>query len=148
MEYRGLGRKIAYFALAVLLGYGVQALMRELRDQDAQTDDLSTTLFRVSSELNQNLPMRLDQYTELMNTVGFGSTLTYNVRLVDVVRGDVSPAELVSLLRNEVQPNTVSYVCSTPETLEVLDAGVTLEYVYHYHDMEHIDSLEVRKRDC
>ena len=119
-----------------------------LSRSESSEQRIHTALTRVASIVNANLPMRVDEETELMNVGVFGDTLAYNYRLVNV---DIPTADLgdaAQAIVAALRPGVVRQACSTPETHELLSEGVTMRYAYHDETREYITALDVTQLDC
>jgi hypothetical protein len=102
-------------------------------------------LSQVAARVNQTLPKRIDEETELVSTAGLESTFVYNYRLVHLTASEVDVERLRESLRRQV----ASGACTRPEMREqFLDRGVRLRFVYNDKDGAQVVSFDLTAADC
>ena len=82
--------------------------------------------------------MRIDEMTTLMRIEGKGTTLRYLYEL----SADIDTLSTV-LRRRVIQHN-----CTYEALLPVIDAGATIEHVYHREDGSEIGTVKVSRELC
>jgi hypothetical protein len=126
-------------ALGVILGYaGIQLLRQRAASLDQQ-------IAAAADRINRQLPIAIDQNTELVAVGGLAGTLQYNYRLVRVSESDADTAALLAILRPKVR----NHACSAPELRKTfLDRGVTVRFAYADKDLHRLFSIDVSVLDC
>ncbi len=118
----------------------VRSLFRHEPDPRSQA-----FLGKVASELNRNLPMAVDQETELVNVLGLEATIVYNYRLINISSSELDAGQLVQ----QLQPTATNAACTTPETRDsFLKKGITMRYTYSDMNRVHLASFDVTSRSC
>jgi hypothetical protein len=98
-----------------------------------------------SAGLNRQLPVKLDEKTELMITEAAPGIFIYKYRLIEIDAARVDHEHFAT----GAKPVLVRNVCSRPETRdEFLKNGVTLRYSYFDKDQKHIATVDVTPVDC
>jgi hypothetical protein len=145
---RGLGAKyllsgaISLGAVAIYVG-GVTALQLLIL---WSTDPASKkALDMVAEASNRELPIMVDEQTELFELQGLEGVLVYRSRLTQVAPGQISAEELTQSLRQWVTGNA----CRDEESRSrFLDQGVTLRYAYTDAEGGAIGHFDVAHDDC
>jgi hypothetical protein len=126
----------AYFVLAVAIQY----LIDMNRDKASQE-----YLMEVAEITNKDLPVTVDDQTELVKLDGLEGVLVYYYRLPNIIQGQLSENYLIEQLR----PIIINQTCTTPDTREdFLENGVTLRYIYNAKDSSEIAQFDVKISDC
>jgi hypothetical protein len=98
-----------------------------------------------SAGLNRQLPVKLDEKTELIITEAAPKLFTYKYRIVDVAAERVNHENFAAAAK----PVLIQNACGRAETRdEFLKNGVTLRYSYFDKDQKHIATLDVTPADC
>jgi hypothetical protein len=98
----------------------------------------------VAEAVNRTLPRRLDDETELVETIGLDRVLVYRYRLVKRSFDEMDPARLYQGLR----PGLVSQACTSSTRETILDRGVTVRHSYGDKDGREIVAIEILAADC
>ena len=102
-------------------------------------------LDQVAQATNAQLPMVIDEHTELVRVEGLKGVLVYHYRLTQVSSGQVSGETLVQRLRAAVSANA----CADSESRErFLGNGVVLRYAYSDAENNSIGHFDVSAEDC
>ena len=102
-------------------------------------------LGKIAAEINQSVPVMIDQETELMPAVGASGMLIYNYRLVSYSVAQLDRNKFATNARQRIAQS----VCSRPETRDdFLKKGVTLRYSYFDKDKQPIATVDVTPSDC
>lgn len=123
-----------------LIWWSVPALLRMNEDPRSQAH-----LSRIAAELNQSVPVMIDQETELMPVQGAEGILIYNYRLVNYSAARINREKFAA----GAKPRLRQTACSTAETRDdFLKKGVTLRYSYYDKDKQPIATIDVTPADC
>ncbi len=126
----------AYFVLAVAIQY----LIDMNRDKSSQE-----YLMEVAEITNKDLPVMVDDQTELVKVEGLEGVLVYYYRLPNITPGQLSETYLIEQLR----PDVTNQSCTIPDTRErFLENGVTLRYIYSDKYSSEIAQFDVKISDC
>jgi len=126
----------AYLVLAVAVQYFVDMN----RDKSSQE-----YLVEVAEVTNKDLPVLVDDQTELVKLDGIEGILAYYYRLINVTPGELSEAYLIEQLR----PVVINNNCTTPGAREnFLENGVTLRHIYNDKYSSEIAQFDVKLSDC
>ena len=94
---------------------------------------------------NEELPIQIDDQTELVKLEGLEGVLVYHYRLPEVLPGQIAGETLVE----RIGPTVLAKVCADPESREqFLEKGVTLRYVYSDSLSGKIAEFDVAASDC
>ena len=133
-------------AVIVVLVFLYGGIGREIGDsffeQPGEDPTSLAVLTRVASEINKNMPMMVDQLTELMNVTVLPGIIVYNYKL-NVTTYDEAPADIL-----ELRPDVLRQACSQPDTSDFLKTGVTMRYSYLDENRTFINSFDVTPDDC
>jgi len=103
------------------------------------------SLNRIAAEINQSVPVMIDEETELMPTSAGHAMLIYNYRLVKHSATQLDHEKFAAGAKQKVTQGA----CSRPETRDgFLKEGVTLRYSYFDKDKRHIATVDVTPADC
>lgn len=118
----------------------IQYIINSNRDVTSQE-----YLMEVAEITNKDLPMMIDEQTELVKLEGIEGILVYHYRLPTIKPDQITSAYLIEQLRPSVTNNT----CSITDTREnFLDKGVTLRYIYKDLNNGEIAQFDVAVSDC
>lgn len=102
-------------------------------------------LKEVAEVTNKDLPMMIDEQTELVKLEGLEGILVYHYRLPTIQPGQLTSAYLIKQLRPSVTDNT----CAIPETRDnFINKGVTLRYLYKDLNNGEIAQFDIAESDC
>ena len=102
-------------------------------------------LNRIAAEINQSVPVMIDEETELLPTTVGHAMLIYNYRLVKHSATQLDHQKFADGAKQKVTQGA----CSRPETRDgFLKEGVTLRYSYFDKDKQHIATVDVTPADC
>jgi len=132
---------LTYFLANYFFGGDINKAVTELF-----TNDLSSkiNIQKVCSELNLNLPMMLDAETEIYTTIGFDNKIQYHYRLVNFLVSEVDTNSFMPVIRQNIRNSS----CSAKESRKLLDAGITMEYVYHDKNKIEVSRYTLKEVDC
>ena len=102
-------------------------------------------LSEIADYLNQTLPLRLDDNTELTSTSAAGNRLIYTGRMVGVTAGESDASRFSSRFFKD---SFARIICPTPQVLYVLERGIELEYVLVDRHNDHLTTVEVTSQVC
>ena len=89
----------------------------------------------------------VDQYTELVNTMALPNlTLLYRYRLQ--TEDGYEKRELVRYIKSDLKKAGARMNCTSPDTKQMLDAGITMRYDYHDVNMTFVASISMSEVDC
>ena len=115
----------------------------------AGVDDLTTNSkiasmqVKFAEEINKQLPMQIDEATVLQSVTVLGTTLIYNYRL----HYDAAAIDKEYFL-SEMQTSLSNGVCSTPEMVQVLEAGGKYLYSYLSQDNFNLGKVTFDASSC
>lgn len=139
------------FALSGLISLGAVALFFAgaiaLQLVISWNTDISSkqALLEVARATNKDLPLMVDDQTELFKLDALEGVLVYHYRLAKVPPGQISAEVIVEQLRPTVTSNT----CAAKETRDrFLENGVVLRYVYNDSMNGKIGEFDVVAADC
>ncbi len=126
----------AYFVLAVAIQY----LIDMNRDKSSKE-----YLMEVAEITNKELPVMVDDQTELVKLDGLEGVLVYYYRLPNITQGQLSETYLIEQLR----PIVINSNCTAPEVREnFLENGVTVRHIYNDKGSSEIAQFDVKMSDC
>ncbi|MEL7082860.1 MAG: hypothetical protein AAGM36_00020 [Cyanobacteria bacterium J06597_1] len=102
-------------------------------------------LTTISDELNQTLPLQLDQHTELISTSVSGNRLSYQGRMLELVVSDLDANQFNSRFFKD---SFARIICPNPQILYVLDRGIELEYVLVDRNNQPLVTVEITPQTC
>ncbi|MEM8717478.1 MAG: hypothetical protein AAGE92_17190 [Cyanobacteria bacterium P01_G01_bin.4] len=102
-------------------------------------------LTTISDELNQALPLQLDQHTELISTSVSGNRLSYQGRMLELVVSDLDANQFNSRFFKD---SFARIICPNPQILYVLDRGIELEYVLVDRNNQPLVTVEITPQTC
>ena len=102
-------------------------------------------LTAISEELNQTLPLKLDQHTELVSTSVSGNRLSYQGRMLEFALTDLDANQFNTRFFKD---SFARIICPNPEILYVLDRGIELEYVLVDRNNQPLVTVEVTPQTC
>jgi hypothetical protein len=104
-------------------------------------------LVKASSDMNAKLPIMVDKYTRMDNTLaGPGKLLTYKYTLVQTVATDLDKAKLEEL-RKSMKSTIVQTYKTSPAMKVFRDADVKLKYQYYDKKGAFVTDIEVNPTD-
>jgi hypothetical protein len=113
----------------------------------ASSPDISPDLDKEIEEIvamiksTVELPMAIDNYTTWMDITAEPNAIHY------FYQANVSLQE-IGLTEELLNSSLISQGCTTPETLELLRAGVTMNYTYTFNQPEDILTTSFDLSDC
>src|SRR5258705_167952 len=126
-------------AFGAFLVYGVIQLYEH------RIASLDQQMAVAANRINRQLPMRIDQSTELVAVGGLAGTLQYNYRLVAISASDADTGALLGILRPKVR----NQACTAPELRKTfIDKGITVRFTYADKELHRLFSIDVSSRDC
>jgi len=145
---RGVGAKYALsgiVSLGAVAGFFASATAFQLLiawNTDPASKTALTEIARVS---NKELPIMIDDQTELVKLEGLEGVLVYHYRLTEVMPGQISSETLVQRLSPMISANT----CADPESRErFLENGIDIRHVYSDSQNGMIGEFDVSASDC
>lgn len=131
-----LGAVAAFFAgaiaLQVLISYNTDPSSKKALDEVARAS-------------NKDLPMMIDDQTELVKLEGLEGVLVYHYRLTAISPGQISGETLVQRLRPTISANA----CAHEDTRKrFLENGVAIRYAYSDARGGAIGDFDVSANDC
>ncbi|MGH9895757.1 MAG: hypothetical protein ACREA0_27990, partial [bacterium] len=145
---RGLGAKYVLsgaLSLGAVAAFLASAIALQFMISWNTDPSSKKTLDAVARAPNRELPVMIDDQTELIELEGLEGVLVYRYRLTKILPGQISGDALVQQLRPAVSVNT----CSDDESRKrFLDNGVTLRYVYTDAHRGAIAQFDVSADDC
>lgn len=104
----------------VLTSYGVQQLFFK--------KDMEKELKKVVLEVNKNVPMAVDEYTQLDSASSIGkANLTYYFSLFDLDKSEVN----LDTVNKYLRPSIIENVKNNPDVKILRDNNITLDYLYY-----------------
>lgn len=104
-------------------------------------------LVKASSDINKKLPMMVDKYTRMDNTLaGPGKLLTYKYTLVETVATDLDKAKLEEI-RKSLKGTIIQTYKTSPAMKVFRDADVKLKYQYYDKKGAFVTDIEVNPTD-
>lgn len=91
-------------------------------------------------ELNKQLPMMMDDGTELFKASANRKSITYNYKVIDYFAYEVDSIEFYKIMYPEV--------CEHEKMNSLIEAGGNVIYTYHGKNMATIAELTFDKDDC
>jgi hypothetical protein len=129
-------------AVVVFLAGATALQLLILRNMDPSSKEALDAVARAS---NRELPMTIDDQTELVELEALEGVLVYRFRLTKILPGQISGETLVQQLR----PVVAVSACGNGESRKrFLDNGVTLRYVYTDAHRGAIAQFDVSSEDC
>jgi len=105
--------------------------------------ELNEILVQTSNENNKDLPMIIDEITQLTTTTVEGNDLVYIYKLI----GEHEPISQQTL-ESSFRKDFTDELCLNQETRTLLDIGVGFVYRYFGNDNKLIGEILVKKSDC
>ena len=102
-------------------------------------------LTTISDQLNQTLPLQLDQHTELVSTSVSGNRLSYQGRMLELAVSDLDANQFNSRFFKD---SFARIICPNPQILYVLDRGIELEYVLVDRNNQPLVTVEITPQTC
>ncbi|MGK7909994.1 MAG: hypothetical protein AB4050_00715 [Synechococcus sp.] len=102
-------------------------------------------LTTISDRLNQTLPLKLDQHTELVSTSVYGNRLSYQGRMLEISVSDLDANQFNSRFFKD---SFTRIICPNPEILYVLDRGIELEYILVDRNNQPLVTVEITPTTC
>ena len=102
-------------------------------------------LTTISDQLNQTLPIQLDEHTELVSTSASGNRLSYQGRMLELVVDDLEASRFNSRFFKD---SFARIICPNPEISYVLERGIELEYVLVDRNNSPLVTVEVTSQTC
>ena len=109
---------------------------------------LARALAEAASATNQSVPQTVYPGMEMVSAFAVGTTLTYNIRLVNANQGQVSKAEVQQFVDEDIKPNGTIGVCSGPNIRVAIRDGATVSYVYLYANGARAARYDITEADC
>jgi len=107
--------------------------------QSSSTESLAESAVRqLKSE--STYPQKIDDITTLTDVTSSGNSIQYHYQIMGADTSNLSNASLY----NNVQPS----VCSNTDTRKVLDAGITMEYLYEVYETGQNYNISIQESDC
>ena len=95
-------------------------------------------LMAVAKELNKTCPIRVDEYTQLDNTIALSDNVfQYNYTLLNITQAEVN----VDTVRKYIEPGIVNGVRTSPDMKIFRDHNTTVNY--NYRDKEGVFVLTI-----
>ena len=134
-----------------LRGYRQQLI--DLAGQSPQAVTTSThsssidgiPLSDIAASMNQNLPLQMDDSTELVSARASGNRLIYTGRLVGVSAGDLDSSRFNSRFFKD---SFTRIVCPKPDVQYVLERGIDLQYVLLDVDSAPLTTVDITAQRC
>jgi len=143
---------LAVAAVSLAIGYGTQWVTRQVLNLGTSAQRAEITqrqLAEAAAELNRPLPMAVGDDTEAFSITALPNlTLLYSYRLTSTTLTPDLKREAIRYLQGDLRRMMSNFVCSTPDTREMLDAGVTMRYDYYDAHMTFIGMLTFTQSDC
>ncbi len=98
----------------------------------------------MATETNKQLPMMIDEETELTTTIGLPGVLQYHYRLINYAAAEIDS----DVLMGETTKGIVASSCGAPQLRMMLKAGLKLEYLYHGKEKNLISSYTLTNQEC
>ncbi|MFV0378824.1 MAG: hypothetical protein ACK5JD_16160 [Mangrovibacterium sp.] len=112
--------RVAGAVVFVLTSYGVQQLFFK--------KDMEKELKKVVLEVNKNVPMAVDEYTQLDSASSIGkANLTYYFSLFDLDKSEVN----LDTVNKYLRPSIIENVKNNPDVKILRDNNITLDYLYY-----------------
>ncbi|MES1926728.1 hypothetical protein [Salinisphaera sp. T31B1] len=124
----------------VVLGYVVAPAIFGGAGADSRT----ATLANISTEMNTDLPARVDAGTRLDSTEAHGETLQYNYTLLAPMAERVDPQTFAS----EYGPRIRQAMCAKKHLRRLLTRKFKLLYRYRFEDGTPVGEVTVTRADC
>ncbi len=139
-------RTVAIVGVCFALGYWVT-------NSDGERSSLThAELQRVVSRINEVLPMMIDQDVEITSVIAMSADLVmYSRRYVAFDVADIEPDNLeifLSAAQLETETQSRTPMCTSPETRDIIDLGITLRYRYHDAQDVYLYDVDVTLADC
>lgn len=129
-------------SLIILLS-GITACSHD-QEEMPNTKQYDKMLFEVSNRINVNLPMAIDSESELFSTNPGANKLTYNIRLVNILKENLNAEEFIKVKTPEIR-NTF---CLSANMATIRKMGSIAIYRYVDKNNKEITSIEVDTKTC
>lgn len=153
----------AILATAILVGGGTYLAMKEPQtvvstSKDSQsiapkskesqvTASISMKdkmLLKLSSQMNENLPMMVDKETRLDNTMGLNGEIRYMYTLVNMTIEELDVKMAHDLLKDQI----VNSFCTTEEMQGFIKNDITASYHYYDKNKKFVTKVIVTPAEC
>jgi len=111
---------------------------------EGSQQDLPEFLQTTVKMINEQLPAKIDDETQLVRTTADGTKLTYHYVLINYTSKTLTTEEATAKL----QPVVVQQSCSSPNLRPILDQNGSLSYIYTGSDATQIVKLDIDKSAC
>ena len=109
----------------------------------AEDDNLERAQELTAIELRKELPMKIDEFTTLVNVTSEGPTLVYHY-ILDVLKGEVELSEFKAKTKERLNIS----VCSIDDMKLMLEDGGGYKYSYKGSGGEFIADFTITNADC
>lgn len=128
------------------------SIMAMLMDTTAMSENLANLdqagrmklMSEIASMLNANLPIMVDQETQLDSVIGFPNEIRYKHTLVNYASEELD----VDHFNRSMQPRLRNSVCTTSETRMFINAGLDVSYAYYSNEGNHIAMITISQAAC
>jgi hypothetical protein len=126
--------------IAILIGGAIGKGVIQSFYNSESNGDFDKSLMKVSSQLNENLPMMIDRETRLENTMGGpGKKFTYYYRLVNYEAEEIDLAEFNRNVATTVRRNAIN----NKQLKLMFKKGVTVIYNYNGKNGKFIADIRI-----
>jgi hypothetical protein len=137
----------ALIIIAISLGavktVGESAVMTTRKQADIDTA-ISRKLIETSRQINQQVPVMVDDETRLDTTIVTGKQLCYKFTLVNVSKAQINKVTL----RKHLLENFKNNICNNDKATKLLNLGVSFYYVYSDKSGRIVADEVLSQRDC
>ena len=132
--------------ISILIGFPLFVIAgvfgKMLFTPNSSNESLESVLQSTSTEINKELPKKIDETTQLTTTAINGTDIIYKYTITadrKLTQNDLDTS-LMSKITNQA--------CTIPETKRLLDQGAGMKYMYTNDDGNYIGAIAVRRSDC
>jgi len=138
----GIGAIVLWSMAGSIGKFAGKSAVQEYR-QGKMLGVLAETQREVAKQLQQQLPMRIDEVTTLYNVASADELLIYNYRM-DIKKSEIDYTDFMSKMKTQLRTN----VCGQKDMAYVIKNGGKYMYVYIGSDGISIGDFKIGKKEC
>lgn len=118
-------------------------------DDNFKEEDIPKILSIIKDGTKDHLPMMLDDYTTLVDVVSFQNAIEYRNRINshNEYIQTILKTDKGTLIKTTFENNR-SYLCSDPETKQLLKNGAIFVYVFNDLNNTELFKFSIQYKDC
>jgi len=105
---------------------------------------INKELAESANEINKNTPLMLDKETQLLTAIPLDNALQYHYKLINMQLATIN----MDQFKNYIAKQIPSFACTNPNTKQLIDKSIRLDYVYYDKDTKYVITYSVDKDSC